>query len=119
MRGQKKHDMKYLFCLRSNDGDGKMEFQGLSDSCEAVQSTETKRRGSINGGSSVESGLEPGISRPRSRDLTTRPPRPKGIEYAFRSSTSSLRATTHFLVDLQFCCKEHTPNFICPARFAF
>ncbi|GBM19787.1 hypothetical protein AVEN_208659-1 [Araneus ventricosus] len=36
--------MKYFCCLGSNDGDGKMEFQGLSDSCEVVQSTETKRR---------------------------------------------------------------------------
>ncbi|GBO35477.1 hypothetical protein AVEN_78326-1 [Araneus ventricosus] len=44
MRGHKKHDMKYFCCLGSNDGDGKMEFQGLSDSCEVVQSTETKRK---------------------------------------------------------------------------
>ncbi|GBM23525.1 hypothetical protein AVEN_45549-1, partial [Araneus ventricosus] len=43
MGGHEKHDMKYFCCLRSNDGDGKMEFQGLSDSCEVVQSTQTKR----------------------------------------------------------------------------
>ncbi|GBM48779.1 hypothetical protein AVEN_130828-1 [Araneus ventricosus] len=42
--GHKKHDIKYFCCLGSNDGDGKMEFQGLSDSCEVVQSTRTKRR---------------------------------------------------------------------------
>ncbi|GBM89774.1 hypothetical protein AVEN_196283-1 [Araneus ventricosus] len=30
----------------------------------------------IHGGSSVESGFEPGTLRPQSRDLTTRPPRP-------------------------------------------
>ncbi|GBN75085.1 hypothetical protein AVEN_175720-1 [Araneus ventricosus] len=36
--GHKKHDKKYFCCLRSNDGDGKMEFQALSDSCEVVQS---------------------------------------------------------------------------------
>ncbi|GBM03889.1 hypothetical protein AVEN_60712-1, partial [Araneus ventricosus] len=36
--------MKYFCCLDSNDGDGKMEFPGLSDSCEVVQSTETKRK---------------------------------------------------------------------------
>ncbi|GBN30450.1 hypothetical protein AVEN_255441-1 [Araneus ventricosus] len=30
----------------------------------------------IYGGSSVESGFEPGTVRPQSRDLTTRPPRP-------------------------------------------
>ncbi|GBN66594.1 hypothetical protein AVEN_170116-1 [Araneus ventricosus] len=30
--------MKYLCCFRSNDGDGKMEFQRLSDSREVVQS---------------------------------------------------------------------------------
>ncbi|GBM34647.1 hypothetical protein AVEN_122042-1 [Araneus ventricosus] len=34
MESLKKHDMKYFCCLRSNDGDGKMEFQGFSDSCE-------------------------------------------------------------------------------------
>ncbi|GBN14699.1 hypothetical protein AVEN_54955-1 [Araneus ventricosus] len=40
MIGHKKHDMKYFCCLRNNDGDGngKMEFQWLSDSCEVVQS---------------------------------------------------------------------------------
>ncbi|GBL72237.1 hypothetical protein AVEN_115206-1 [Araneus ventricosus] len=32
--------------------------------------------GPIHGGSSVESGFEPGTLRPQSRDLTTRPPRP-------------------------------------------
>ncbi|GBN30195.1 hypothetical protein AVEN_226539-1 [Araneus ventricosus] len=31
--------------------------------------------GPIHGGSSVESGFEPGAFRPQSRDLTTRPPR--------------------------------------------
>ncbi|GBN10788.1 hypothetical protein AVEN_205025-1 [Araneus ventricosus] len=36
--------MKYFCCLRNNDGDGKMEFQRFSDSCEVVPSTETKRR---------------------------------------------------------------------------
>ncbi|GBM72898.1 hypothetical protein AVEN_157538-1 [Araneus ventricosus] len=36
--------MKYFCWLRSNDGDGKMEFQGFSDSCEIAQSTETKRK---------------------------------------------------------------------------
>ncbi|GBN51888.1 hypothetical protein AVEN_59515-1 [Araneus ventricosus] len=34
----------------------------------------------IHGGSSVESGLEPGTLRPQSRDLTTRPPRPQHME---------------------------------------
>ncbi|GBL99111.1 hypothetical protein AVEN_64108-1 [Araneus ventricosus] len=42
--GHKKHDMQYFCCLRRNDGDGKVEFQGLSDSCEVVQSTKTKRK---------------------------------------------------------------------------
>ncbi|GBM04609.1 hypothetical protein AVEN_242847-1 [Araneus ventricosus] len=32
--------------------------------------------GPIHGGSSVESGFEPGTFQPQSRDLTTRPPRP-------------------------------------------
>ncbi|GBM48468.1 hypothetical protein AVEN_98997-1 [Araneus ventricosus] len=45
MGSHKKHVRKYFCCLRSNDGNGKMEFQGLPDSCEVVQSTETKRRG--------------------------------------------------------------------------
>ncbi|GBL91426.1 hypothetical protein AVEN_136925-1 [Araneus ventricosus] len=44
MGSHKKHDMKYFCCLRSDYGYGKMEFQGLSDSCEVVQSPETKRR---------------------------------------------------------------------------
>ncbi|GBO45845.1 hypothetical protein AVEN_164697-1 [Araneus ventricosus] len=35
--------------------------------------------GPIHGGSSVESGLEPGALRFQSRDLTTRPPRPAFI----------------------------------------
>ncbi|GBN85792.1 hypothetical protein AVEN_95172-1 [Araneus ventricosus] len=35
--------------------------------------------GPIHGGSSVESGLEPGTLWPQSRDLTTRPPRPPGL----------------------------------------
>ncbi|GBN96566.1 hypothetical protein AVEN_117325-1 [Araneus ventricosus] len=41
----KKHDMKYFCCLRSNDGDGRMEIQGLSDLFEVVQSTGTKGSG--------------------------------------------------------------------------
>ncbi|GBO36687.1 hypothetical protein AVEN_102767-1 [Araneus ventricosus] len=37
-RGQhKKHDIRYFCCLRKNDGDGRMEFEGLSDLCEVVQ----------------------------------------------------------------------------------
>ncbi|GBN87854.1 hypothetical protein AVEN_10287-1 [Araneus ventricosus] len=47
MGSHDKHDMKYLCCDRSNDGDGKMEFQVLSDSCEVVQSSETKRRETV------------------------------------------------------------------------
>ncbi|GBM51888.1 hypothetical protein AVEN_186177-1 [Araneus ventricosus] len=43
-RGYKKHDMKYFSCLCSNDGDGKMEFQGFSESYEVVQSTDRKKR---------------------------------------------------------------------------
>ncbi|GBM54148.1 hypothetical protein AVEN_202511-1 [Araneus ventricosus] len=35
-----------------------------------------RETGPIHGGSSVESGLEPGALRPQSRDLTTRAPRP-------------------------------------------
>ncbi|GBM94848.1 hypothetical protein AVEN_201451-1 [Araneus ventricosus] len=38
---------------RSNDGDGKMEFQGLSDSCEVVQSTEAKEEVSLAAGRGV------------------------------------------------------------------
>ncbi|GBM59034.1 hypothetical protein AVEN_104706-1, partial [Araneus ventricosus] len=34
--------------------------------------------GPIHGGSSVESGFEPGTLRLQSRDLTTRPPPPRG-----------------------------------------
>ncbi|GBM20017.1 Microspherule protein 1 [Araneus ventricosus] len=44
MGGHKKHDMMYFWYLHSNDGDGRMEFQGLSDSCEVFPSTATKRR---------------------------------------------------------------------------
>ncbi|GBO13110.1 hypothetical protein AVEN_233886-1 [Araneus ventricosus] len=39
----KKHDMQIFYCLRNNDGDGKMEFQGLSDSCEVIQIAEKKK----------------------------------------------------------------------------
>ncbi|GBM29920.1 hypothetical protein AVEN_111228-1 [Araneus ventricosus] len=40
-------------------------------------SKKLRATGPIHGGSSVESGFEPATLRPRGRDLTTRPPRPK------------------------------------------
>ncbi|GBO40137.1 hypothetical protein AVEN_32866-1 [Araneus ventricosus] len=42
MESHKKHDIKYFRCLRSNDGDGKMEFQRFSDSSEVIESTEPR-----------------------------------------------------------------------------
>ncbi|GBM03412.1 hypothetical protein AVEN_265455-1 [Araneus ventricosus] len=50
----------------------------LAHSSPSFRTKPAKGRGtgSIHGGSSVESGLEPGTFQPRNRDLTTRPPTP-------------------------------------------
>ncbi|GBO35316.1 hypothetical protein AVEN_250937-1 [Araneus ventricosus] len=49
----KKHDMKYLGCLSINDGDGKMEFQGLSNLCEVAQSQKQKEEVSFVAGRGI------------------------------------------------------------------
>ncbi|GBN62883.1 hypothetical protein AVEN_2543-1 [Araneus ventricosus] len=58
----------------------------------------------MHGGSSVESGLEPGALRPQSRDLTTRPPRPVAalsqrqapVEFFYRHSGRHLYVANGF-----------------------
>ncbi|GBN47073.1 hypothetical protein AVEN_202207-1 [Araneus ventricosus] len=56
MGSHKKHNMKYFCCLCDNDG--KMGFQGLSDSCELVQSAELKGRGDNSSSKLTVNGLD-------------------------------------------------------------
>ncbi|GBN84389.1 hypothetical protein AVEN_68258-1 [Araneus ventricosus] len=57
--------------------------------------------GPIHGGSSVESGFEPGTLRPQSRDLTTRPPRPcLVVELRRFVKLNSYKAISPFLITI-------------------
>ncbi|GBM60565.1 hypothetical protein AVEN_131575-1 [Araneus ventricosus] len=70
MGSHEKHEMKYFCCLRSNDGDGEKEFQGLSGSCEVVQSKRQKEVVSLAVGTGVRDKGE--SKRKSTKDVTVK-----------------------------------------------